>query len=51
VNSELGKQCSALAHTMLDRKTLAAGEPKKRFIEFFSIAPSRYGLEGRKSNA
>lgn len=36
--SELGRQCSALAQGMLNHKTDAAGEPKKRFIEFFSIA-------------
>ncbi len=49
--SELGRQCTALGQSMLNQKIDPAGEPKKRFIEFFSIAPSRYGLEGRKSNA
>ena len=49
--SELGRQCSALAQSMLNQKVSATGEPKKRFIEFFSIAPGRYGLENRKSSA
>jgi pilus assembly protein CpaE len=46
--SELGLQCAALAQTMLDRKSIGSGEPKKRFIEYFSIAPSRYALESKK---
>src|SRR5258708_21581187 len=33
-SSELGRQFSALAHSMLDGKSTAAPEPKKRFIEF-----------------
>jgi Flp pilus assembly CpaE family ATPase len=49
--SELGLQCTALAETMLDRKSVRTNEPKKRFIEYFSVTPSRYGLEGKKSNA
>ena len=49
--SELGRQCTALGQSMLNHKVDAALEPKKRFIEFFSIASSRYGLEGRKTNA
>ena len=49
--SELGRQCTALGQSMLNQKVEPAGEPKKRFIEFFSIAPSRLGLEGGKSNA
>ena len=49
--SELGRQCTALAENMLNLKNNPAGEPEKRFIEFFSIAPGRSGLEGRKSNA
>lgn len=49
--SELGRQCNALAESMLNYKTESVGEPKKRFIEFFSLAPTRYGLEGRKSGA
>jgi pilus assembly protein CpaE len=49
--SELGRQCGALAQTMLDRKDAPAAETKKRFIEFFSIAPSRYGVETKKLNA
>ena len=46
--SELGVKCTALAQTMLDRKSIGSGEPKKRFIEFFSVAPSRYALESKK---
>jgi hypothetical protein len=38
---------------MLDRKMTAptGGETKKRFIDMFSLSPSRYSLEGKKSNA
>jgi len=50
-SSELGRQCYALAQGLLNHKSELAGEPKKRFIEFFSIAPPRYGLESRKSGA
>jgi pilus assembly protein CpaE len=52
-SSELGVQCFALAHSMLDRKMTAptGGETKKRFIDMFSLSPSRYSLEGKKSNA
>lgn len=50
-SSELGRKCNALAQSMLNQESRATGEPKKRFIEFFSIAPGRFGLEGRKSSA
>jgi Flp pilus assembly CpaE family ATPase len=52
-SSELGGQCVALAHSMLDRKMVAptGGETKKRFIDMFSLSTNRYSLEGKKSNA
>ena len=39
--SELGRQFNALAHSMLDVKVSAAPEPKKKFIEFFSVTPGK----------
>jgi hypothetical protein len=48
--SELGRQFTALAQTMLEPKTAAAApEPKKRFIEFFSVVPSKAVTPVRKS--
>lgn len=41
-SSEFYKQCAALAHSMVgDRNIHAVAEPKKRFLEYFSIAPTR----------
>ena len=48
-SSDFGKGCAALATAMLEHKTPATSD-KKRFIEFFTISPSRQSLEGRKSN-
>src|SRR5271170_6440441 len=39
--SELGRQFTALAQAMLEAKTALAPEPKKRFIEFFSVVPGK----------
>ena len=49
--SDLGKQFTRLAQSMVDRKAGASGESRKRFIEYFSILPARYTLaaEGKKS--
>ncbi len=50
-NTELGKQFTILAQTMLEAKHAAtAPESKKRFIEFFSVVPGKAPLrEGKKS--
>jgi len=40
-NSELGKQFSKLADVILERKTPPNKVTKKRFVEYFSIAPAR----------
>jgi len=42
VNSELGKQFAAAADFVLDRKTPDL-DTKKRFVEYFSLLPTRYG--------
>jgi pilus assembly protein CpaE len=47
-STEFGKQCQALAQTMMEQKTAAVPD-KKRFIEFFSIAPQRLSFESRKT--
>lgn len=46
--TDFGKQCQALAQMMLEQKTAPAAD-KKRFIEFFSIAPPRFSFESRKT--
>ncbi len=50
--SELGKQYTRLANTMIDRKSNTAGEHRKRFLEYFSLLPSRYSLatDGKRSS-
>lgn len=50
--SELGKQYTRLANTMIDRKGAATGENRKRFLEYFSLLPSRYSLaaDSKRSN-
>jgi Flp pilus assembly CpaE family ATPase len=47
--SELGRQFTSLAQAMLDAKTSAPPEAKKRFIEFFSVVPSKAVTPVRKS--
>ncbi|HZU24083.1 MAG TPA: hypothetical protein VFA04_01090 [Bryobacteraceae bacterium] len=44
-NSELGKQFYHLSQTLLERKSAppANMDPRKKFIEYFSIIPGRYG--------
>lgn len=39
--SDLGKQISTLASTMIERKLTSIAESKKRFIEFFSVTAGR----------
>src|ERR1700736_1045265 len=39
--SELGKQFTLLAQSMMDNPQRGLAEPKKRFIEYFSVAPGR----------
>lgn len=51
LSSVFGRQCSALANFMLDRKA-ANPEPaaaKKRFIEFFNVSPARYSFDTKKN--
>ena len=46
--SELGRGCKELAAQMLDRKTAAPAESKRRFVEYFNISPAKFSLERRK---
>jgi pilus assembly protein CpaE len=46
-SSELGKQCAALASFMSDKKAAASDSSKRRFLEYFSIAPTRFTAESR----
>lgn len=39
-NSDLGKAFTHFAHELLDRRVMGAGEPKKKFLEFFAL-PTR----------
>ncbi|HTW65152.1 MAG TPA: hypothetical protein VME17_11075 [Bryobacteraceae bacterium] len=47
--SELGRQFTSLAQCMLEAKVAPAPEPKKRFIEFFSVVPGKAVAPVRKS--
>ena len=47
-NVEFGKQCMTLAHSLLSKKLEPVAE-KRRFVEYFSIAPARFSFEGKKS--
>ena len=44
-NSDLGRQCAALAGSMLERKGTDGPESKRRFVEYFSLTPTRLSLE------
>jgi Flp pilus assembly CpaE family ATPase len=46
---ELGRQFTSLAHAMLESKSSPAPEPKKRFIEFFSVVPGKAVVPARKT--
>ncbi len=48
-SSELGRQFTSLAQCMLEAKTAPAPEPKKRFIEFFSVVPGKAVTPARKT--
>ncbi len=41
-SSELGKQIQKLAHSLVDKNSAPETEPKRRFVEYFSIIPARY---------
>jgi hypothetical protein len=47
--SELGRQFTSLAQCMLDAKVAPAPDAKKRFIEFFSVAPGKAIVPVRKT--
>jgi pilus assembly protein CpaE len=40
-NTDLGKQFTLLAHTMLEKGQVSAVPEKKKFIEFFSVVPGK----------
>jgi pilus assembly protein CpaE len=46
---ELGRQLTSLAQCMLEAKVAPAPEPKKRFIEFFSVVPGKGITPSRKT--
>jgi hypothetical protein len=48
-SSELGRQFTSLAQSMLESKVTPVPEPKKRFIEFFSVAPGKAVATTRKT--
>jgi len=48
-SSELGRQLTSLAQCMLEAKVAPAPEPKKRFIEFFSVVPGKAPTPARKT--
>jgi Flp pilus assembly CpaE family ATPase len=47
-STDFGKQCLALAHSLLAKKVEPIAE-KRRLVEYFSIAPTRFAFEGKKS--
>jgi pilus assembly protein CpaE len=48
-NTELGKQFPLLAQSMLSHKPIFAEGNKKKFIEFFSVAPGKFAPETKKT--
>ena len=51
-NTDLGKQFTLLAQSMLEnRQMMIAGDGKKRFIEFFSVAPGKAVARETKKSA
>src|SRR5271163_2995425 len=49
--SELGRQFTSLAQCMLEAKGAPAPEPKKRFIEFFSVVPGNKAVTPARKTA
>ena len=49
-STELGKQFSKLAQSMIEKKGLALPQAKKSFVDYFSLLPGRYSLfpDGKK---
>jgi pilus assembly protein CpaE len=47
-SSELGKQCTALARTLLDKQSQSTQEGPRRFVEYFSLSPARYSFGVRR---
>lgn len=50
-SSELGKQFTLLAQNMFELKAMPAADSKKRFIEFFSVMPSKSVVRAPKTSA
>jgi Flp pilus assembly CpaE family ATPase len=48
-SSELGKQMTALANSMLERRSEPLEARGRRFIEYFSIVPGRTSTESRRT--
>jgi pilus assembly protein CpaE len=46
--SELGKQFTKLAVSLLDSPQPAVEAPSRRLVEYFSLVPARYALLGKK---
>lgn len=46
--SELGKQCSELARTLVENQVQSAKEGPRRFVEYFSLSPARYNFGLRR---
>ncbi|MGA2599775.1 MAG: hypothetical protein ABSH09_22605 [Bryobacteraceae bacterium] len=46
--SELGRQFTLLAQTMLDARPQPVGQRSKRFIEFFSVIPGKHAVAEKK---
>ena len=49
--SELGKQFTLLAQNMFELKAPPVADPRKRFIEFFSVMPSKAVVRAPKTSA
>jgi pilus assembly protein CpaE len=49
-NTELGKQFTVLAQTMVENRQVPGVQDKKRFIEFFSVVPGKAPLRENKKS-
>jgi pilus assembly protein CpaE len=49
MNTDLGRQCTALAQSMVSKKQVTTGpKQRKRFVEYFAISPAKYTLENHR---
>lgn len=47
--SEIGRACDELASRMVERKSSAQPETRRKFVEYFNISPARFSFDRGKS--